>query len=345
MSTDRTHQSFVRATAVLAVLLPLLLLGTLFIGSVHIPVKAVLQILAGHDAGPSAWNHIVLSYRLPQAVTAAMAGAALAASGLMMQTLFRNALADPSILGISSGASLGAAVVMLFFGGAAGSIFSLSIPGSLLVITGAFAGSMAVMALIVWFAAKVRSNVMLLIIGIMIGYLASSVIYVLNFHASMENIRQFVFWSMGDFSGMTTGRLPFFCTVTAMGLAAASLLVKPLNALLLGDNYAANLGVRLRPVRIAALTVTGLLTSTVTAFCGPVAFIGLAVPHIVRMTTGCSNHRQLMPLTLLAGAVISLVCNLCTLLPSDGSILPLNTITPLIGAPVVLLVILRRRHI
>ena len=345
MTTKAPDNAFRLMLLLLILLLPILLLGNLFIGSVHIPAADIVDILLGRDGVTEVWQNIVLSYRVPQAVTAAVSGAALAVAGLLMQTLFRNALADPSILGISSGASLSVAIVMLCFGGSVGQMLSISVSRSLLVILAAFIGSMAVMAVVIWFSTRVRNNVMLLIIGIMIGYLSSSVIYVLNFYASSDNIRHFVFWSMGNYSNVVAERLPFFCITVALGLIGASLLIKPLNALLLGENYAVNLGVRLKRVRIAILAVTGLLTSTVTAFCGPIAFIGLAVPHIARLLSRCSNHRQLMPLVILTGAVISLGCNLCTLLPSNGSILPVNTITPIVGAPVVLYIILHRQHI
>jgi len=328
----------------MAIMLPLLTACSLLMGSVHIPADAVVDILFGRGAPEAAWEYIVLSYRLPQALTALTAGAALSVAGLLIQTLFRNALADPSILGISSGASLGVALMMLWAGGSASQAIARSMGGSLAVIAAALAGALAVLGLIIWFSTKVSSNVMLLIVGLMTGYMASSVIYILNFYASGESIRQFVFWSMGDFSNVFPDRLPVFCGVSALGLLGASLLIKPLNAMLLGDHCAANLGVRLQPVRMAVLLVTGLLTATVTAFCGPIAFIGLAVPHVARLLSGCTNHRQLMPLVMLSGGVTALLCNLCTLVPQNGELLPLNAITPLIGAPVVLYIILHKQH-
>ena len=280
------------------VLLPLLVLlaaGNLFYGAVPIPPSAVLDILSGGGGDNQAWTIILTGSRLPQAVTALLAGAALAVSGLLLQTLFRNPLAGPSILGISDGANLGVALVMLASGGAVGSL-----GGYMATVAGAMAGACAILAVIVFFSRRVGSNVMLLIIGIMVGYLVSSCISILNYYASADKVRQFVMWGMGDFSSVSAAQLPFFCTAACAGLAWALLLVKPLNSLLLGDKYASNLGVNVRSVRIHVLLCTGLMTAVVTAFCGPISFIGLAVPHIARLLLGTSDHRVLVPATAAA---------------------------------------------
>lgn len=320
-----------------------LFVAGLLVGAVDIPAADVISILAGRDTGHASWRYIVVESRLPQAVTAALCGAALAVSGLMLQTAFRNPLAGPSIFGINSGASLGVALVMLLFGGgitAAG----VSLSGFVAVLVAAFVGAMAVMGLILVFSAIVRSNVMLLIIGIMIGYISSSAISLLNFFATRDGVQSYMVWGLGNFGGVSTDRLPWFAVVTIVGLIGSLLLVKPLNALLLGERYAENLGVNTRRVRCALLLVTGLLTAVTTAFCGPVAFIGLAVPHIARMLTATDNHRHLMPATMLTGAVVALACNIICVLPGDAGIIPLNAVTPIMGAPVIIYVIMRHRH-
>jgi iron complex transport system permease protein len=322
-------------------LLAALFVANLIYGSVSIPFDAVCSILLGSgDIENEAWRHIVLQSRLPQAVTALLAGASLAASGLLLQTLFRNPLAGPSILGVSDGANLGVALVMLLLGN---TLYSFS--GSIALIISAFVGACFILGVIIWFSTKVSSSVMLLIIGIMVGFLASSVISILNYYSTADRVRAFVMWGLGDFSGVSLGRLPYFAVFALLGLALAVALIKPLNALLLGDAYAANLGVKVRRARILILLCTGLLTATTTAFCGPVSFIGLAVPHIARLALGSANHTRLLPATILAGAAVALLCNLLTVFPGAEGTLPLNAVTPVIGAPVIIYVIVSRRNI
>ena len=314
----------------------------LFEGSIRIPAADVLDILLGRGEGlkPS-WQYIILESRLPQAITAVLCGGALAVSGLLLQTAFRNPLADPSIFGISSGAGLGVALVMLFLGGSL-SVGSLQLSGFVAVIIAAFVGAMTVTAIIFFFSTLVRHNVMLLIIGIMIGYLSSSAITLLNFFATDEGVKSYMVWGMGSFGGVTMGNMPFFSSVTLAGLIGAILLIKPLNALMLGDRYAENLGVNIRRVRNWLLVVTGLLTAITTAFCGPVAFIGLAVPHIARMLFRTDNHRLLLPATILCGSAIALLCNFICHLPGESGIIPLGAVTPMMGAPVIIYVIVKR---
>jgi iron complex transport system permease protein len=326
----------------LAVLIIVLFALNLLIGSVSIPVKAVLQILLGDDSLKPSWQFIVLESRLPQAITATLCGGALAVSGLMLQTAFRNPLAGPSVFGINSGAGLGVALVMLLMGGGL-SVGSLQVSGFAAVLVAAFVGAMAVMALIFFFSTLVRNNVMLLIVGIMIGYITNSAISLLNFFATDEGVKSYMVWGMGSFGGVSMANMPVFVCVSLIGLFGALLLIKPLNALLLGDRYAENLGVNILRVRNWLLIVTGLLTAVTTAFCGPVAFIGLAVPHIARLLLTTDNHRQLLPATMLCGAVVALVCNLICFLPGESGVIPLNAVTPLIGAPVIIYVIARRR--
>jgi iron complex transport system permease protein len=271
-----------------------------------------------------------------------LCGGALAVSGLMLQTAFRNPLAGPSIFGINSGAGLGVALVMLLLGGGL-SVGSLQIGGFAAILIAAFIGAMAVMALIFFFSTLVRNNVMLLIVGIMIGYISNSAISLLNFFATDEGVKSYMVWGMGSFGGVSMANMPVFAGVTLIGLFGALLLIKPLNALLLGDRYAENLGVNILRVRNWLLIVTGLLTAVTTAFCGPVAFIGLAVPHIARLLLTTDNHRVLLPATILCGAVVALICNLICFLPGESGVIPLNAVTPLIGAPVIIYVIARKR--
>ena len=314
----------------------------LLLGSVSIPARDVVSILLGNEASKASWQFIVLESRLPQAITATLCGAALAVSGLMLQTAFRNPLAGPSVFGINSGAGLGVALVMLFLGGGL-SVGSVSITGFAAILSAAFVGSMTVMAIIFFFSTLVRNSVMLLIIGIMIGYISNSAISLLNFFATDEGVKSYMVWGMGSFGGVSMANMPVFAIVTIAGLFGALLLIKPLNALMLGDRYAENLGVNIMRVRNWLLIVTGVLTAITTAFCGPVAFIGLAVPHIARLLLTTDNHRQLLPATLLCGSVVALVCNLICYLPGESGVIPLNAVTPLIGAPVIIYVIARKR--
>ena len=309
--------------------------ANLFAGPVKIPFQDALQILFGKLSTQQSWNQIILGSRLPQAVTALLGGAALAVSGLQLQTLFSNPLAGPSILGISDGANLGVALAMLY----------ISTTSYITTIFAAFIGAAVILAIIIWFSHKVRNNVMLLIIGIMVGYLASSLISILNFNASADKVHQYVMWGMGDFGSVSMDKLPWFVSFTAAGLIGALLLVKPLNALLLGDSYAVNLGINVRRARLAILLTTGILTATVTAFCGPISFIGLAVPHIARLTIGSSDHRNLLPVTILMGSVIALLCNMLANLSATGGSLPLNALTSIVGAPVIIYVIMNRKRL
>ncbi len=315
---------------------------SLFMGAVRIPSGDVVSILMGHEAARPSWGYIVLKSRLPQAITAMLCGASLAVSGLMLQTAFRNPLAGPSIFGINSGASLGVALVMLLMGGSI-SAGAFSLTGFVAVLVAAFVGAMLVMSIILLFSTVVRNPVMLLIIGIMIGYLANSAISLLNFFATEQGVQSYMIWGLGNFGGVTMEQMPAFAAISVAALGLSLLLIKPLNALLLGEQYAENLGINLQRVRNYLLFLTGLLTAITTAFCGPVAFIGLAVPHIARMLLTTDNHRVLMPATLLTGAVIALVCNIVCVLPGDAGVIPLNAVTPLIGAPVIIYVVTRHR--
>ena len=329
----------------LGVVLLVLFVGGLAYGAVPIPLDHVMDILLGKGSDKIAWQNIVLQSRLPQAITALLAGASLATSGLLLQTLFRNPLAGPSILGISDGANLGVAAIMLYFGGTLEQFTDWPISGYMAVILAAFVGACVILGLIIYFSAKVKNNVMLLIIGIMIGYLASSVISILNYYSSTDRVHALVMWGLGNFSGVSLEQLPFLGTCALIGLLLAILLIKPLNALLLGEMYAANLGIRIKRTRIAILLCTGVLTATTTAFCGPISFVGLAVPHIARLMLGSSNHKMLVPVTMLTGSCVALLCNMLMVVPGSNTILPLNAVTPMLGAPVIIYVIVNRKNI
>lgn len=293
----------------------------------------VVRVLFG-AADNETWRYILTEVRLPQAVAALLCGAALSVSGLLLQTCFHNALAGPDVFGISSGASLGVAVVTLLFGGTVAT-FS----GYLAVIIAAFAGAVGVTLLLLFFSARVTSHVLLLIVGLMVGYVASSIVTLLNSIAATESVRAFVFWGMASFSNIGLGQLPLFSAVVLLCLLGTFFMAKPLDALLLGDVYAASLGVRPHQIRRVALLITGLLTAMTVAFCGPISFIGLAVPHVARLLLRSSVHRHLLPVTVLGGAVVALACNILCALPFA---LPLNAITPLLGAPVIIYVVVRK---
>lgn len=321
----------------LALSVAILFLANIFFGSVHLPTRQILSVLAAHDDGNIA-RFIVLGNRMPMAVTAMLGGAALAVTGLMLQTAFRNPLAGPSILGISSGASLGVALVMLAMGGVV-TIGESEIGGYVAIITAAITGSLLITGILTLISLRVKNTLMLLIVGILTGYLTSSVVTLLSSLAESESVHGYVMWGMGSFSQVTTGQLPWMSVLIIICLIASILLAKPLNILLLGDNYARNLGVRVERVKTYLLIVTGVMTAIVTAYCGPVAFIGLAMPHVARMLTRTDNHWILMPATMLTGSAVALGCNVLSVIPSH-TVIPLNALTPLVGVPVILYVIL-----
>lgn len=327
---------------VFIVIIGILFAMNLLQGSVSIPAGEVWRILLGDESVKPGWSFIVWESRLPQALTALLCGAALSTCGLMLQTSFRNPLAGTSILGINSGASLGVALVMLMFGGSITTgAFSLS--GFFSVLLAAFIGAMTVLALILFLSTLIRNHVVLLIAGIMIGYITSSLISLLNFFATAEGVQSYMVWGLGNFGGVSLMQMPAFALVCVLGLIGALLLIKPLNALLLGDRYAESLGINTKHVRNYLLLVTGILTAITTAFCGPILFIDLAVPHVARMLLGTSNHKSLLPVTMLLGGGVALLCNLLCILPGDAGIIPLNAITPMIGAPVIIYVLMTQR--
>ena len=327
----------------LTTMIVVLFIVNLLIGSVKIPVADICRILAGsHDN--EIWQNIIMKSRVPQALTAVMAGAGLAVSGLQMQTVFRNPLAGPSVLGISNGASLGVAFVVLLSGNLGGVALSqLGYLGDAAMSVAAIIGSLAVMALIVYVSQHVKGNVTLLIIGVMIGYLATAIIGVLKFFSPEEDVKAFVVWGLGSFSRVSGDEMVLFVVLMAILIPLSCLLVKTMNLLLLGDSYARNLGLNIRRARLLVIGSSGILVAIVTAYCGPIMFIGLAVPHLCRAIFRTSDHRVLMPGTALTGAALALVCNLIARMPGFEGALPVNSVTALVGAPVIASVLFRRR--
>jgi len=332
-------------TTILLIVLPVVALALFVVniafGSVHIPADQLLPALTGGDCEPY-YNFIVMQMRLPQAITALLSGAALAASGLILQTVFQNPLADPSILGVNSGASLGVAIVMLALGGSVVTM-GTTISGFLLVILSAFVGASVIIALLLFFAQRIKNNLTLLIVGIMISFVSSSVISLLNYFATEQGVHSYIMWGLGNFGGVSLQSLPFYAGAMLLCILLALMLVKPLNAMLLGNNYAQNLGINIKASRTGLIVVTGFISAVATAFCGPISFIGLAVPHMARMLGRSVNHRTLLPITLLMGATLGLLCNWICALPADGTLIPLNVVTPLFGVPVILYVLLARK--
>ena len=317
----------------------------LLLGSVEIPVKSVWNIITGGSGESEIWRNILLKSRVPQSLTALVAGAGLAISGLQMQTVFRNPLAGPSVLGISSGASLGVAFVVLLSGSIGGvALSSLGFFGELALTVASIAGALSVMALIVFVSQKVKGNVTLLIIGVMIGYVANAVIGVLKFFSVEEDIRAYVIWGLGSFARVSGNQVVVFVCIMAVLLPLSFLLIKTLNLLLLGDAYARNLGLNIKRARLFVITCSGVLTAIVTAYCGPITFLGLAVPHLCRGIFRSSDHRVLMPASLLAGAALALLCNLIARMPGFEGALPVNSVTAIVGAPVVIYVLFKKRH-
>ena len=320
----------------------LLFVMNLCFGSVSIPMKEIwAAVFGGND---STYRAIVMDYRLPQAITALLAGIGLSVSGLLMQTLFRNPLADPSLLGISSGSSLGVALVVLLGTATGLSVSTLSLWSTFGVTIAAFVGAFAVLLLILALSSRLRSMVSLVLVGIMIAYIAGSVTDILKFFSQKEGLHSFVIWGMGSFSNVSKAQLPFFAIAVVAGTIGSFLLFKTLNLLLLGERYAENLGVNIKRSSMLIILASGFLTALITAFCGPIAFLGLAVPHIARFLFKSSDHKLLIPATAFIGMDLALFCNLIARLPSFEGNLPINSVTALIGAPIVLWVIFHRQR-
>lgn len=334
---------------VLAVVAVLCVAVAMAVGSVTIPLPAVLRYLVGAPVGDPGWTVLLDQIRMPRVATAALAGAGLAAAGLLMQTLFANPLADPYVLGVSSGATLGVAVVTLgggtAAGAAAGTFVDLGGSGRIGVVVAAAVGSGAVLALVLLLGRWVRSVVTLLIVGVMLSSAIGAVTSLLIAFADPARLQRFVLWGLGSYSGVTKDDLPVLAPLVLLGLLLAAALTRPLNALLLGESYAASMGVRVRVVRTVAVLATAVTAGVVTAYCGPIGFLGIAVPHLARLVLGSSDHRLLLPATVATGVIVSSLCAVVAQLPGADGVLPVNVVTALIGAPVVVAVLLRSRRL
>lgn len=317
------------------------------LGSVRIPPVDVIKVLIGLESENELWDKIIFMIRLPKALSAILAGSALAVAGLQMQTLFHNPLAGPSVLGITAGASFGVALVMLSSGGAASiyAIQQLEIGGSWLIVIASALGAGLVMSLILLMSIRLKDNISLLIIGIMIGNISISIVSIWQYFSEPEQIQDYLMWTFGSLGGVTSSQLGIFSGVVMVGLVLAFMSSKSLNTLLLGENYARSLGLNIRLTRFFLILTTSLLAGAVTGFCGPIAFIGIAVPHIARSVLGTSDHRLLIPASLIIGAILMLGCDIIAQLPGSQYTLPINAITALMGSPIVVWVILKNRNL
>ncbi len=326
--------------------LPVIFLVSLAVGSVGIPIEEVLTVLFGGASSRPAWDQIILDLRLPRAITAMLTGAALAMSGLQMQTLFRNPLAGPFVLGISSGASLGVALVVLVAGAGASSLISgLNVFGNFSLAAAASLGAGAVLGLVLSASRRVESNMTLLILGLMFGYMSGAIVSVLIYFSASNAVQAYLIWTFGSFAGVTWTQLSVFAPIILASLGVGALSAKPLNALLLGETYAASLGLSVARARFRILSSACLLAGVTTAFCGPIAFIGIAVPHLARSSLNTSDHRILIPAVCVTGSIIALISDLIARVPGSQVTLPLNAVTAIVGAPVVVWIVLRRKNL
>jgi len=331
----------------LLVLVVFFFLLDILLGSVKIPFSEVISIIFSHESENTAWLFIIEKIRLPKAITAVLVGCGLSVSGLQMQTLFRNPLAGPSELGITAGAGLGVAAVMLT-GGSSTSIYAirqLGLSGSWLIIAMASLGSALVLSLILLIAGRIRDNVILLIVGVMIGTITLSVVSIWQYFSQPEQLQEYIMWTFGSLGGVVQDHLYVLSGVVIFGLILAFISSKALNALLLGENYARSMGLTVGRTRFMIMAGTSLLTGSITAFCGPIGFIGIAIPHITRSLLGTSNHRILIPATCLVGTVLMLVCDIIAQMPGTQTVLPINVVTSLLGAPVVIWIIISRNNL
>lgn len=322
----------------------LLFLLNLVLGTISIPLKSIWNILANNGKESTIWENIIWKSRFPQTATALAAGSGLSISGLQMQTVFRNPLAGPSELGISSGASLGVAFIVLLSGNIAGTaLSSMGFFGEVAISVAAIAGAMMVMTIIIAISQRVQGNVVLLIIGVMIGYIATAIIGVLKFFSNDEDVRAYVIWGLGSFAKVSGNQVYTFVCIMAALIPLSFLLIKTLNLMLLGDGYARNLGLNIKRARLSVIASSCVTTAIVTAYCGPIVFLGLAVPHLCRTLFVTSDHRILMPAVTLTGASLALLCNLIARMPGFEGALPINSVTALIGAPIVISVLFGKR--
>lgn len=335
-------KSYTRVFLGISFLLCICFIANISLGSVFIPWLDTLKSLIGASVEKESWRHIIIDYRLPKAITAIIVGSGLGVSGLLMQTMFRNPLAGPFVLGISSGATLGVAILILSstFTGIAFSTFLVSKWG---LVIAASLGSVLVLFAVMVVSAKVRDTMAILIIGLMFGSITSAIVSVLSYFAPANQLQQYVFWGFGSLGNLSWYDILIFFGISLLGMLLAILSIKPLNTLLLGENYARSLGLNIQKSRFLIIIATGLLAGSVTAFAGPIAFIGLAVPHLTRLLFHTSNHKTLIPAVILLGSIIMLICDSIAQLPSSEYTLPINAITSLIGAPIVIWLLVRKR--
>lgn len=327
-----THLS---GLTLLTVALILTFLISLALGSVSIPPTEVLTILLGGTASKPAWQEIILNFRLPRSLTAMAAGSALALSGLQLQALFRNPLAGPSVLGINAGASLGAALVVLTGGG-------VGVLGQLTVVGAASGGAAIAMILVLLMARQVRSSLALLIFGLMLGYVTTALVTILLHFSRLEQTLTYLSWTFGSFSGVTWQQMPMLLSVVCIGLVISQISCKPLNLLLLGEEQAMSLGLSVTVVRCYLIFSASLLAGSITAFCGPIAFLGVAVPHLGRSLFRTQDHRLLVPVVVLLGSILALLANSIAQVPGSQTVLPLNAVMALLGAPVLIWLMLKQ---
>jgi iron complex transport system permease protein len=328
----------------LTIILLLLVLMNISLGSVYIPFQKIFSVLAGQHIENEGWQNIILQFRLPKAITAILVGSGLGISGLLMQTLFRNPLAGPFVLGISSGASLGVALAILAGMSFGIGLTQMGISGSWILTLSASLGAVLVLMVVILVSVKVQDSMSLLIIGLMFGSATSAIVTVLQFFSKAESIQAYLVWTFGSLGSVTWQELQIFIPVVLVALSASYMLSKTLNALLLGDNYARSMGVNIRSTRLLIIIATAILAGTITAFCGPVAFIGIAIPHITRMIFNTANHKILFPMVILCGAILMLICDVIAQIPGREYTLPINAVTSVFGAPLVIWLVVRRKN-
>ena len=321
-----------------------MVLINLSLGSISIPFKSIISSLLGNEQTNNTWQYIVTSYRLPKTITAILVGSSLAISGLLMQTLFRNPLAGPFVLGISSGASLGVATLLLSAGIFGSALASLASSNYAIVLAASF-GSFLVLLVVLIAATKVRNTMSILIIGLMFGSFTSAIISILSYFSNAEQLQQFMFWSFGSVGNLNWSDISIFLGLVLVGLLLILFILKPLNSLLLGEDYAKSMGVNISKTRIITLIATSILTGVCTAFAGPIAFIGLAVPHLSKLFIVTSNHKILLPAVAIMGAILMLISDTIAQLPNSTYTLPINAVTTLFGAPIVIWLLVRKRKI
>lgn len=343
-TSSNSHRLIIIGLSILAILFFLL---DIMLGSVSIPFREVARIVFLGESDTTAWLFIVEKIRMPKAITAVIVGCGLSVSGLQMQTLFRNPLAGPSELGITAGAGLGVAAVMLTSGSTASiyAIRQLGVSGSWLIVVMASLGAALVLSMVLLIAGRIKDNVILLIVGVMVGTITVSVISIWQYFSQPEQLQEYILWTFGSLGGIVQYHLYVLSGVVIVGLLIAFSSSKALNAMLLGENYARSMGLTVGKTRFIIMASTSLLTGSITAFCGPIGFVGIAIPHITRSLLGTSDHRILIPCCCLVGTVLMLICDIISQMPGTQTVLPINVVTSLLGAPVVIWIIVSRNNL